>query len=126
LNRGYVASWLEDALQGRNVGEMIENQVRIPINVRMADEARDDLGALENLYIDTPTGAKIPLHAVATIQKTTGPNAVNHENGRRRIVVMANTQGRDLGSVVDDVKAVLARDVSLPDGYFIDIGGQFE
>ncbi len=125
LSAGAITAWLEEALAGKNVGEMVQGQRRIAINVRLADGSKDDIKSLENLFIDTPDGGKVPLHAIATVQQTTGPNAVNHENGRRRIVVMANTAGRDLGSVVEDIQAKLAG-LKLPEGYSYALGGQFE
>jgi CzcA family heavy metal efflux pump len=125
LTPGYLAHWLEDALSGADVSEVIDGQRRIVINVRVNEEVRSNFELLENLFIDTPTGAKVPLHSVAKLQRTTGPNAINHENARRRIIVMANTQGRDLGSVVDDIQLRLD-DVEMPEGFFVRIGGQFE
>src|SRR5690606_21482595 len=116
----------EHALAGINANEIFDGQRRTAVNVRLEESARRDVESLDNLLVDTPTGAKVPLHSVAKVYQTTGPNAINHENGRRRIAVMANTQGRDLGSVVDDVKHVLDTQVKLPTGYYITIGGQFE
>jgi HME family heavy-metal exporter len=127
LTSGAVVNWLEEALSGgHTIGEVLEGQKRIGVAIRLEDQVKTDLTSLGNIPIDTPTGGMVPLHAIGRFQQTTGPNAVNHENGRRRIVVMANTHERDLGSVVNDIQAVLARDVKVPDGYYINMGGQFE
>lgn len=126
MTPGYVARWLEDTLAGHSVAEVLKGQRRIAVNIALDSEAKKDLKQLENLMIDGPDGVRVPLHAIGTVQLTTGPNAVNHENGRRRIVVMANTQGRDLGSVVDDVQKILDSKVQFPEGYAYSLGGQFE
>jgi HME family heavy-metal exporter len=126
LSVGFLTKWLEEALSGAVVGEVVDGQRRMAVVIRVDESAKSDLHALENLYVDVPGGGKIPLYAVATVQQTTGPNGINHENSKRRIVVMANTQGRDLGSVVADVKEILDHDVKLPEGYFIGMDGQFE
>lgn len=122
-----IVTWLEDALSGSHpVAEVIEGQRRTAVSVRLDDRVKTDLRSLGNVSIDTPDGRLIPLHAIATVQQTTGPNAINHENGRRRIVVMANTHGRDLGSVVDDVRDIINRKVNFPEGYSFQLDGQFE
>ncbi len=72
------------------------------------------------------TGAQIPVSAVAKIENLPGPNQVFRENTQRRIVIQSNTAGRDLGSVVGDMRARIAAQVQLPEGYFVEYGGQFE
>lgn len=122
-----IVTWLEDTLSGSHpVAEVIEGQRRTAVSVRLDDRVKTDLRSLGNVSIDTPDGRLIPLHAIATVQQTTGPNAINHENGRRRIVVMANTHGRDLGSVVDDVRDIINKKVVFPEGYSYQLDGQFE
>ncbi len=122
-----IVTWLEESLSGGHpVAEIIEGQRRTAVSVRLDDRVKTDLRSLGNVTIDTPDGRMVPLHAVATVQQTTGPNAINHENGRRRIVVMANTHERDLGSVVDDIRKIMAKEVSLPEGYSYQFDGQFE
>jgi Cu/Ag efflux pump CusA len=76
--------------------------------------------------IDTPGGSRVPIGQVAEVRLDHGPNTINRENVQRRIIVQANVAGRDLGSVVADVRAAIARKVSLPQGYFVQYGGQFE
>jgi len=94
--------------------------------VWLKEEARSNLDTIRDLLVDTPTGQKIPLAQVASIDYGTGPNTINRENVSRLIVVSANVSGRDLGSVVEDIQAKVRQSVQLPTGYFIQYGGQFE
>lgn len=126
LNAGEVTETLETALNGKKVSEAVEGQRRFDVVVRFADEARNNLDALRNVTIDTPQGTQIPVSAVATIENLPGPNQVLRENTKRRIVIQSNTAGRDLGSVVGDMQQNIAAQVKLPEGYFLEYGGQFE
>nr|MBA2339548.1 efflux RND transporter permease subunit [Pyrinomonadaceae bacterium] len=126
LQPGEVAETLETALNGKTVSEAIEGQRRYDVVVRFDDESRGNLDALRNATIDTPQGAQIPVSAVADIERIPGPNQVLRENTQRRIVVSSNTAGRDLGSIVKDMQQRIKAQVQLPEGYFIEYGGQFE
>ncbi len=126
LNAGEITETLETALNGKKVSEAVEGQRRFDVVVRFADEARNNLDALKNVTIDTPQGTQIPVSAVASIENLPGPNQVLRENTQRRIVIQANTAGRDLGSVVGDMRSRVAAQVDLPQGYFLEYGGQFE
>ena len=127
LTPGAVSEWLEEGLDGSHpVGEMISGLERTPIIVKFQDSDKQDIETLKNLFIDTPQGEKIPLHAVATVQRNLGPNSISHENARRKITVMANTQGRDLVSVVNELKKIISEKVVLPSSYSVSYGGQFE
>ena len=126
LRPGEVSETLETALNGKVVSEAVEGQRRFDVVVRFSDEARNNLDALQNATIDTPNGTQIPVSAIATIENLPGPNQVLRENTQRRIVIQANTAGRDLGSVVGDMRSRIAAQVQLPEGYFVEYGGQFE
>jgi CzcA family heavy metal efflux pump len=126
LQPGEVAETLETALNGRKVSEAVEGQRRYDVVVRFDDKSRDSLDALYKATVDTPAGTQIPVSAIADIVKQPGPNQVLRENTQRRIVIMANTSGRDLGSVVKDIQDRVKAQVTLPQGYFIEYGGQFE
>ncbi len=126
LNAGEITETLETALNGKKVSEAVEGQRRFDVVVRFADEARNNLDALKNITVDTPSGVQIPVSAVATIENLPGPNQVLRENTQRRIVVQSNVAGRDLGSVVGDMRSRIAAQVKLPEGYFVEYGGQFE
>ncbi len=126
IQPGQLSEYLEQAMSGGHpASEIFEGQRRVPIVVRFNEKTRSDIEALKVIPVNAGTGAIVPLGQIATIAQTTGPNTINHENGRRRIVVMANTSGRDLGSVAEDVKTALDT-VVLPEGYFHVLGGQFE
>ncbi|PAY16876.1 CusA/CzcA family heavy metal efflux RND transporter [Rhodopirellula sp. SM50] len=132
LTREYVANVLQTALQGEVVSQVLEGQRRFDLLVRLEEEYRTDYANLGRLRIDLPHRAdetergQIELREVADIGEGTGPNSVNRENARRRIVIRCNTQGRDLASAVDEIKRRVGDDVQLPVGYFIEYGGQFE
>ncbi|EMB16530.1 efflux RND transporter permease subunit [Rhodopirellula europaea] len=132
LTREYVADVLQTALQGEVVSQVLEGQRRFDLLVRLEEEYRTDYANLGRLRIDLPHAegqaerGQIELHEVATIGEGTGPNSVNRENSRRRIVIRCNTQGRDLASAVEAIKGRLNQDLELPVGYYVEYGGQFE
>ncbi len=126
LQPGEIAETLETALNGRTVSQAIEGARRYDVVVRFDEASRNSLDALRNVTIDTPSGAQIPVSAVATIENLPGPNQILRENTQRRIVIGANVAGRDLGSVVADIENRVAAQVRLPEGYFLEYGGQFQ
>ncbi|HKP96955.1 MAG TPA: efflux RND transporter permease subunit [Fibrobacteria bacterium] len=126
LQAGEVTDLIQTALGGEKVSEVLENQKRFALVVLLEEEARANLERLGELLIDLPNGEQIPLNMVATVQQAMGPNQILRENVRRRIVVQLNTSGRDLGSVVADIQKTISNKVKLPQGYFIEYGGQFE
>ncbi|MGI9107179.1 MAG: efflux RND transporter permease subunit [Pyrinomonadaceae bacterium] len=126
LQPGEVAETLETALNGRTVSEAIEGQRRFDVVVRYDDASRGNLDALRRVTVDTPQGTQIPVAAVADIELLPGPNQVLRENSQRRIVVSANTEGRDLGSVAQEIEGRIRAQVQLPEGYFIEYGGQYQ
>ena len=126
LQPGEITETLETALNGRRVSEAIEGARRYDVVVRFDDVSRNSLDALRGTTIDTPQGTQIPISAVADIEQIPGPNQILRENTKRRIVISANTGGRDLGSVVGDMQQRVAAQVNLPPGYFVEFGGQFQ
>jgi CzcA family heavy metal efflux pump len=126
LQPGEIARTLETALNGRTVSQAIEGARRYDVVVRFDDASRSSLDALKNVTIDTPQGTQIPVSAVAAIENLPGPNQILRENTKRRIVIGANVAGRDLGSVVGDIQQTIAAQVKLPEGYFVEYGGQFQ
>jgi CzcA family heavy metal efflux pump len=124
---GEAADALRTARAGKVVGHVLEGQVAFPLVVRYArDEHGGDLDAIGSTMIEAADRSHVPLSAVATIERDRGPNFVMRENVQRRIVVQCNVSGRDLRSVVDDIQQRVAGAVSLPQGYHIEYGGQFE
>ena len=126
LQPGEITETLETALNGRTVSQAIEGARRYDVVVRFDEASRNSLDALRSATIDTPQGTQIPVSAVAVIENLPGPNQILRENTKRRIVISSNTGGRDLGSVVGDMQQRIAAQVSLPQGYFIEYGGQFQ
>lgn len=126
LQPGEITQTLETALNGRIVSQAIEGARRYDVAVRFDDASRNSIDALRNVTIDTPQGTQIPISAVATIENLPGPNQILRENAKRRIVIGSNVAGRDLGSVAQEIQKKIAAQVSLPEGYFIEYGGQFE
>lgn len=122
----HVQELVGAAIGGRAVGELIEGQRRFDILVKLPEEKRGSIEAIQNLLIDTPNGGTIPLDQVATIRMEEGPAQVSRENSQRRIVVEANVAGRDIGSFVADAKRAIKERVAIPPTYFTSWGGQFE
>ena len=125
LNAGDVNEFIETALHGRTVSEVVLGQRKFDLVVRLDDPFRQNLDYVRRLSLKLPSGGRVPLSAVAKLVESSGPNTINRENVRRRIVVQCNTAGRDLGSVVGDIQKRLAG-LSLPSGYFLEYSGQFE
>jgi len=126
LTVGGLAETVETALNGRVASQILENQRLFNLVVWLTPDARTSVQTIGDLLVDTPSGTKIPLSSVATLNENEGPNTINRQHVSRRIVVSANTSGRDIGSIVADVKRALSQKVVLPTGYFIEMGGQFE
>ncbi len=126
LTVGELSNTIETALNGRVVSQVLEQQQTFDLLVWLEPEGRSNLATIGNLLIDTPTGEKIPLAQVAQIRTGTGPNTINRENVSRLIVVAANVSGRDVRSVVKEIRARVAEQVTFPAGYFPQYGGQFE
>lgn len=126
LNVTDVRDLVESATGGHVVSELIDGPRRFPISVRLPAHYREDLAALGNLILQAPGGERVRLNQVAEISLTRGPEVVSRENGQRRIVVQANVRGRDLGGFVADARRMLAAQIKLPPGYWIEWGGQFE
>ncbi|MDT9202806.1 efflux RND transporter permease subunit [Limnospira sp. PMC 1243.20] len=126
LTMAAISEVVETALNGQVVSQVPENQQLINIIVGLPIASRNNLDAIGAIPLSTPTGQIIPLSAVARVEYGMGANVVNRENVSRLIVVSANVAERDLGSVVSDIQAAIRQNVQLPNGYFIQYGGQFE
>ena len=113
-------------MAGETVSQVYEQGRSFNLVVRSAEAHRNTMGHIRDLMIDDAAGNKIPFSYVADIRSATGPNTINRENVKRKIVVSANASGRDMRSVVDDIRRRIDREVSLPEGYHIEYGGQFE
>lgn len=127
-----VQAVVETALGGRHAGYIFEGDRRFDIIVRLPESLRTDLDFLNRLPIPVPHAdgdsghLYVPLGEIASLNIAPGPNQVTRENGKRRSVVSANARGRDLGSMVEDVRARLDAGLILPEGYWVEFGGTFE
>jgi HME family heavy-metal exporter len=127
LRRLAVNEFVETAMQGEVVSQVLDGQRTFDLVVRLDENYREDLDALKRLVIEVPSGGTVKLEDVARIYKAGGPNTVNREQVRRRIVVQCNVSGRGLVDVVNDIKNRLKPiEAALPTGYFVEYGGQFE
>lgn len=113
------------ALSGKIVSQINESGKVFDLTVKIDDFARDNTEAIGELSIDA-NGRKIPLHYIAEILPLSGPNTISRENVQRKIVISANVAGRDLKGVVNDIQKEIGANISLPEGYHIEYGGQFE
>jgi len=143
LNPGVVQDTVATAVGGEVAGQLFEGDRRFDIVIRLPEHLRQDPAALQDLPIPlagdanadessremtlaSGTPRTVPLREVAKIETTLGPNQVNRENGKRRVVVTANVRGRDLGGFVSELQQRIGTGVKLPSGYWIDYGGTFE
>ena len=126
LNVTDVEQAVSSGGSGDVISEVIDGQKRYTVALRLPERYRTDPDAMRNILLRAPGGEQVALEQVVRIQVRRGPELINREQGQRRIVVMSNVRGRDLGSFVAEVRSRIDRDVALPPGYFIEYGGQFE
>ncbi len=118
--------FLSANMAGETVAMVNDGGKNFNLIVRANSQSRSSIDDVRNLMIDTKDGRKIPLVNVASVTSSMGPNTINRENVKRKIVISANCSGRDLGSVVKDIKKRINKNVVLPENYHIEYGGQFE
>nr|WP_261360635.1 efflux RND transporter permease subunit [Aeoliella straminimaris] len=127
LRRADVNEFVETAMQGEVISQVLDGQRTFDLMVRLGEESREDVESLRRLRIELPQGGTVKLEDVARIYKAAGPNTINREQVRRRIVVQCNVSGRGLVDVVGDIQQELKPIIAeLPTGYFVEYGGQFE
>jgi cobalt-zinc-cadmium resistance protein CzcA len=126
LNVTDVQQAIEAGGSGAIVSEVIDGERRYTVALRLPDRYRTDFSSVQEIPLHAPGGEVVTLGQVAEVHVTRGPEAINREAGQRRIVVMSNVRGRDLGSFVAEVQAKVNENVKLPPGYTITYGGQFE
>lgn len=123
---GEVAEYAEMAMQGKAVTQVLEGNRTFDVVLRLTDKSRNDAEAIAQIPVDTSNGIIVPLGQLAKVEEAKGPNQINRENVQRRIYVAANVSGRDLVSTVQELQRQIAEKVTLPPGYFVTYGGQFE
>ncbi|MCA9044467.1 MAG: efflux RND transporter permease subunit, partial [Planctomycetaceae bacterium] len=122
-----VNQFVQTAMNGDVISEVLDGQRTYDIVVRLDKAAREDVEALKRLSIDLPGGGRVPLSSLADIYESGGPNTVNRENVRRRIVIQCNVEQRGVVDVVKDIRLKVQPIVEeLPSGYYLEYGGQFE
>ena len=126
LNVADVQDVLAAATGGEDAGQVFEGDKRFGLVVRLPEQMRSDLVALERLPVPLPEGGYVPLREVATLNLAPGPNQISRENGKRRLVVTANVRDRDLGGFVAEVQQKIGQQLRLPPGYWLAYGGTFE
>ncbi len=126
VNTDQVMQLVETAIGGKVIDQIYINDRRYDIQVRYLPNFRNEINKLEGLLVENSIGTKIPLSEVADIRQHSGPIQINRENNQRRWIIQGNVRNRDLGSVVADIQEVIDKKVKLPDGYYIEYGGQFE
>ncbi|WP_428267335.1 efflux RND transporter permease subunit [Haliangium sp.] len=114
------------SVAGHVVGEVFEGQRRFALQVRLAPTTRRDIEAIRSVPIRTPAGTTVPVGELAELRFEQGPAQIGRENVQRRVAIMANVRGRDLAGFVAEAKQRIAAEVSMPPGYFVEWGGQFE
>jgi CzcA family heavy metal efflux pump len=136
LNRGAIARYglhaddvaeaIETSFAGSTVGRIFDRGTAFDLIVKFDSTSNADFDRIADLPIDTPAGASVPVRLLADVRREQGPNMILRENVQRRIVISSNVAGRDLGSVIGDIRSVVARSVAMPAGYRVEYGGQFE
>lgn len=126
LRPGDVAEAIETSLAGATVGRIFDRGTAFDLTVKLDPAAGSEFERIADLPIDTPSGAIVPIRALAEVRREQGPNMVLRENVQRRIIISCNVAGRDLGSVVDDIREAVSAAVPMPAGYRVEYGGQFE
>ena len=121
-----VAEAVEASFAGATVGRIFDRGAAFDLVVKFDPGSSADFERIADLPIDTPGGAPVPIRLLADVRREEGPNMILRENVQRRIVISANVAGRDLGSVVDDIRTAVAQAVPMPAGYRVEYGGQFE
>lgn len=117
---------LRTAFAGESAGKVYENERRYDMVVRLSDQSRTDIEDVRQLMLPTLNGEQIPLSSVAEIHVEQGPNQIQREDAKRRIIVGFNTRGRDVETIVDELQQKIKKSLPLPSGYYVVFGGQFE
>ena len=120
------SEFVSACLAGEAVSQVYEQGKSFDLVVRVRHDLHDEMDKVRDLMIDTADGQKVPLSYIADVRSAAGPNTISRENVKRKIVISANVDGRDLRSVVNDIQARIDADIHLPEGYHVEYGGQFE
>ncbi len=123
---GQIMSLVSDAIGGVEAGQVIKGNERYDIYVRLAKPHRNSVHSIRNLIIEAPDGAWVKLSEVAKIDIELGPPQIRRDDVQRRVVIQSNVDGRDMGSLVSELRRRIEKEIELPPGYTVDFGGQYE
>lgn len=126
MSVGGLMEQVDVAFAGEKAGEIYEGQQYFDLIVRFQKQSRNRIDAIENALIALPNGGEITLDQLADVKSVSSPNTISRENVKRKIVVAANVQGRDLHGVVNEIQEIVNTNIDLPEGYRVEYGGQFE
>lgn len=126
ISLNHLQEFITNAFGGVKVSDVFEDEKAFDLVVRFRDKNRDNIGAIREALIDTHDGKKIPLSFVADVKSSSGPNTISRENVQRKLVVSVNSAGRDLGSLIADIREAIDNSIELPENYRIEYGGQFK
>lgn len=126
LNVSDINEVIETAIAGRDATEIYEGERRFSAMVRLPESFRNDISTIDAIMLTSPNGARVPLGDVTHISLNEGPAQISREMGKRRIVIGINVRNRDLGGFVAELQNQVANNVPLPEGYYLQWGGQFQ
>jgi cobalt-zinc-cadmium resistance protein CzcA len=126
INVTDVLSVVEIAVGGKPASQVYEENRFFDLTVRFPEERRNSVEAIGNILVDSPAGARVPLKQLADVSVVDGPVQISRENGQRRMGIEFNIKGRDMGSVVREAQEQIGKKITLPSGYYLTWGGQFE
>ncbi|MDD4914519.1 MAG: CusA/CzcA family heavy metal efflux RND transporter [Methylococcales bacterium] len=126
INASDIHDLIETAIAGKTATEIYQGERRFSANVRMPEQFRDSLEAIDALMLTSPNGGRVPLGDITKITLDDGPAQISREMGKRRIVVGVNVRGRDLGGMVAELQQTVEKNLQLPEGYYLQWGGQFQ
>lgn len=126
ISLSQFADYVNVLLAGESVSQVYEGNRSFNLTVKVDNPERATIENIKGIFVDGANGVKVPFEQIATIQTADGPNTINRENVERKIVISANASGRDVGSVVKDIQDIVEAEITLPEDYRIEYGGQFE
>ncbi len=126
VNVSEILELVETAVGGKVIDNIYLNTRRYGIQVRYQEQYRSDIEQIRSLLVTTSDGTRVPIEQIAEVKQSVGPIQINRENNQRRWIIQANVRGRDLGGVIGDIRERIEEKIELPDGYYIEFGGQFE
>jgi cobalt-zinc-cadmium resistance protein CzcA len=126
LSIARVNETINTAFAGQSAGLVYEGEKRFDLVVRLAAPNRQTIDDVRNVYVTTPAGNQVPLSQLASVEFEVGPNQIQREDAKRRIIVGFNVRGRDIAGVVDELRSKVETQIDFPAGYYASYGGQFE